>query len=210
MSLFGSTPPGDSPSMHSSFARSRHSLFDDEPTITRSNSNSLFNDDEAASGPGSPWDMPTPRKQQSRAELVRSLLPVSAVPESYTEIFETVTREDGTVGRITSAAAARTLAASKLDADQQAKIIGIVVPGGADVLLGRNEFNVLLALIGLAQEGEVVSLDSVDERRRRKGSLPPPVPPPYLIRLVGAVDAVVVGGKSAVTSYCGSQENKAN
>ena len=45
--------------------------------------------------------------------------------------------------------------------------MALVAPGGANELdLGRNEFNVLLALGGLAQEGEVVSLDGVDERRR--------------------------------------------
>jgi len=170
MSLFGSsTPPGDTPSMHSSFARSRHSLFDDEPSMSRSNSNSLFNDDEAASGPDSPWDMPTPRKQQSRAELVRSLLPGSDVPDSYIEAFDALASDDG--GRITPAGVSRTLAASKLDADEQARIMAIVAPGGGDATLGRNEFNVLLALIGLAQEHEPVSLDSIDERRRRTNFL---------------------------------------
>ena len=134
--------------------------------MTRSNSNSLFNDDEAASGPTSPWDMPTPRKQQSRAELVRSLLPGSDVPESYLEAFDKVAR-DGNGGRITLRGIHRTLTASKLDTDQQAKILSIVAPGGSDVAIGRNEFNVLLALIGLAQEDETISLDSVDERKRR-------------------------------------------
>ena len=204
MSLFGSsTPPGDSPSMHSSFARSRHSLFDDEPAMTRSNSNSLFNDDEAGSGPASPWDMPTPRKQQSRAELVRSLLPGSDVPESYLETFDIIARTDGSGGRIAPGGVSRILAASKLDVDQQANIMGIVAPSGGDVTLGRNEFNVLLALIGLAQEDEVVSLDSVDERRRRMNS---PNPQSHTVVHLILSDwwvlskAMVDGGKSAVSS----------
>lgn len=161
MSIFGSTPPDESPSM-------RASLFDESSSMaqsqeqTQSTSNSLFQDD------GSPWDMPTPRKQHSRADLLRTLLPASDVPESYIETFDAVIREDGAGGRISSGGVTRVLASAKLDADAQAKIMSIVAPGGGDVALGRNEFNVLLGLIGLAQEGETVSLDGIDERRRSK------------------------------------------
>ena len=38
--------------------------------------------------------------------------------------------------------------------------------------LGRAEVNVLLAMIGLAQEGEEVTLDGVDERRRSESFAP--------------------------------------
>lgn len=162
MSLFGTTPPDESPSMHSSFARSRQSLFDEEEAGTPSNSNSLFQDD------GSPWDMPTPRKQQSRADLLRTLLPASDAPDSYIEIFDSVIREDGSAGNVSPGGLMRVLAAAKLDADAQAKIMSIIAPDGGEVVLGRNEFNVFLGLIGLAQEGETVSLDGVDERRRSK------------------------------------------
>jgi sorting nexin-8 len=115
--------------------------------------------------------MPTPRKPQTRADLVRSLLPSSDVPDSYVETFDTVVAQDGSGGRITSGGVARTLAAAKLGADAQARIMGIIVPGddsdgNGAVALDRNQFNVLLALIGLAQEGEAVGLDGVDERRR--------------------------------------------
>lgn len=175
MSLFGNTPPDESPSMHSSFARSRQSLFDEEDAgATPSNSNSLFQDDFAsgggASAGGSPWDMPTPRKHQSRAELLRTLLPASDAPDSYIETFDSVVREDGSAGKVSPGGLMRVLAAAKLDADAQAKIMNIIAPGGSgeEVVLGRNEFNVFLGLIGLAQEGETVSLDGVDERRRSK------------------------------------------
>lgn len=167
MSIFGSTPPDESPSMHSSFARSRASLFDDESaSVTQSQeqaqstSNSLFQDD------GSHWDMPTPRKQHSRADLLRTLLPAADVPESYIQTFDAVVRDHGAGGRVSSGGVTRVLASAKLDADAQAKITSIVAPGAGEIALGRNEFNVLLGLVGLAQEGETVSLDGIDERRR--------------------------------------------
>lgn len=171
MSLFGTSPPDESPSMHSSFARSRQSLFDEEESMAQSQSqsqtnSSLFQDD---SGAGSPWDMPAPRRPHSRADLLRSLLPAADAPESYVEAFDAVAREhDAGGGKISSGGVARVLAAARLDADTQARIMSIIAPGGSgdDVALGRNEFNVLLALVGLAQEGETVSLDGVDERRR--------------------------------------------
>ena len=55
-----------------------------------------------------------------------------------------------------------------MTAADQAKILNLVLPGGQETSsdgLGRNEFNVLLALIGLAQEGEDITFDAVDERR---------------------------------------------
>jgi|UniRef100_A0A0D2Y236 sorting nexin-8 len=112
--------------------------------------------------------MPTPRKQQSRADLIRNLLPGNDVPDEYIETFDTVVREDGSGGQVTSGGVAKLFATARLGADAQARIMSLVAPGGGDVLLGRNEFNVLLALVGLAQEGEVISLDGVDERRKRK------------------------------------------
>lgn len=200
MSLFGTSPPDENvnPSMHSSFARSRHGLFDDEGGISRTNSDHLFdaedddddsttadknnsnnsNNNNNSGAPTSPWDMPSPRKKKTRAELLRSLLPASDVPDAYIDVFEAAVRdEDGgsTKNTVSAGGVARALAASKLDADSQAAIMNVIAPGGSNttgddgastIALGRNEFNVLLALIGLAQEGEVISLDSVDERRR--------------------------------------------
>lgn len=124
------------------------------------NSSTLFEDDNK------PWDMPTPRKQHSRADLIQNLLPASDVPESYIEIYDNVVREDGSGGKIGGKGVARTLAAAKLNADAHAQVMSIIAPAGVrDVALGRNEFNCLLALIGLTQEGETVSLDTIDERR---------------------------------------------
>jgi sorting nexin-8 len=150
------------------FARSRSSLFDEEPAMTKSTSSALFADDD--NGGGSPWDMPTPRKQQSHADLLRNLLPASEVPDGYADIFDAVVREGSSGTQADASGVARTLAAARLSADEQARIMSLVVPRGSDheVAFGRNEFNVLLALIGLAQEGEAVNLDSIDERRRSK------------------------------------------
>ncbi|KAK0704343.1 hypothetical protein B0H67DRAFT_499236 [Lasiosphaeris hirsuta] len=178
MSLFGSSPPEEAPIMASnSFANSRSSLFEDEAPMTKSTSSALFNDDDSPPS----WDMP---RKKTRADLIRNLLPASDVPDSYVETFDAVLHDDGSDGRITSGGVARTLAAAKLGADEQARIMGLLAPsgGGGEVTLGRSEFNVLLALIGLAQEGEIVSLDGVDERRR---NLPQP-------RLIGLVETAPV------------------
>ena len=59
------------------------------------------------------------------------------------------------------------LESSRVNADEQARLIKLVTPTGSEGGgLGRSEFNVLLALIGLSQEGEEATLDSVDERRK--------------------------------------------
>ena len=171
MSLFGTSPTDESAGFKTNnFSNSRSSLFEDEPPMTRSSTSALFADDDA--GNDSPWDMPTPRKQQTRADLIRNLIPPSEVPDSYVEAFDSIVAEGGSGGRISSAGIARALAAAKLGADEQARIMGIIAPrgDGGEVALDRNQFNVFLALIGLAQEGEIVSLDGVDERRRSEST----------------------------------------
>lgn len=168
MSLFGTSPPGggDEPSV-STPRKNRggaSGLFDDEPS-QKTSSSSLFADD-THDGDDSPWSMPTPRKQQSRAEMIRNLLPSGDVPETYIETFDTVVAGGHSVG---ADGIARTFAAARLpDQATQSRIVSVVAPDARsdDLSLSRNEFNVLLALIGLAQEGEITSLDSVDERRR--------------------------------------------
>lgn len=146
--------------------------------MSKSGSNSLFTDDDFAGAEGSPWDMPTPRKQQSRADVVRNLLPPSDVPDAYIETFDTVVREDGNAERVNAGGIAKLFAAARLGADQQAQIMSMVVPAaGGDIAVGRGEFNVLLALIALAQENETISLDTVDERRRSTSA---PVSPSHL------------------------------
>ncbi|KAI1288548.1 hypothetical protein F5Y03DRAFT_379786 [Xylaria venustula] len=174
MSLFGTSPTDDeSPSLNQAATlttKSRASIFDDDDngSLNRSTSDTLFNDDDDER---SPWDLPTPRKQQSRAELLRGLLAGVQVPDSYVEAFDNALAHDGSGRTVAPAGVAKTLAAAKLSADHQVRIMNILAPSGGEASLGREEFNVLLALIALAQEGEPVSLDSVDERRR---NLPEP------------------------------------
>ncbi|KAI1114638.1 hypothetical protein F5Y14DRAFT_414070 [Nemania sp. NC0429] len=180
MSLFGTSPTNESPPLnHAAMAaKPRASLFDedDNGSLTRSTSDTLFNDDD---DDRSPWDMPTPRKQQSRAELLRGLLAGVQVPDSYVQAFDSALAQDGSGGRaVAPGGIAKILAAAKLGADHQVRIMNILAPSGAEASLGRDEFNVLLALIALAQEGEPVSLDSVDERRR---NLPEPQLPSSLV-----------------------------
>lgn len=174
MSLFGTSPTDDEPAVASPGKKrgaGGGGLFDNDEPSNKS-SNSLFADD-GGDGDDSPWSMPTPRKKQSRAEMVRSLLPSSDVPDSYIEAFDTITAQRG--GRtVNSDGVAQVFAAARLsEPSTQTRIVSLVTPeaDGSDVNLDRTEFNVLMALVGLAQEGEVISLDSVDERKRSESLL---------------------------------------
>ncbi|KAG9248928.1 sorting nexin-like protein mvp1 [Calycina marina] len=164
MSLFGSEEP--SPALAS---RPRNTLFDDDDRSAPGSKSSLFADEDS---PGSsPWDNPTPKKA-ARSDLIKNLLPASNVPDFYINTFDNVLDGgDGAGGKINAAGVTRTLSAAKLSADDTTGILGIISSGGPVTDLSRNEFNVLLALIGLAQEHEDVTLDGVDERRR---NLPSP------------------------------------
>ena len=166
MSLFGSSPDDSSPSAQPARPNQKSSLFDDEQKPDANSGSSLFND-ESTDG-ASPWDMPTPKKG-GRSDLVKRLLPASDVPESYIDAFDTLRETNYKVqgGQIGIAGVKKIFEGCGLDASEQDRILKLVT-GGQDTGIGRNEFNVLLALIGLSRENEEVSLDSVDERRRSK------------------------------------------
>ena len=161
MSLFGEDEPAPA-------SKSRLSLFDDEPSPALGSQSSLFADDEV---PGaSPWGMPTPKKA-ARGELIKNLLPASDVPDSYVDIFDDMAKgADKVGGKISVNGIAKVLSAANLGADDQSRIVSVICSGAQLTDLGRNEFNVLLALIGLAQEHEDITLDGVDERRRSQYS----------------------------------------
>ncbi|KAF3053948.1 Sorting nexin mvp1 [Didymella keratinophila] len=178
------------------------SLFGDDDVPSRSKSTGLFDDDQKPAGKSgsglfddgfdgndSPWAFPTPKKG-GRGSLVKSLLPASDVPDSYIDAFDALLDAGERAGNgISVDGAKKLLAGSGIPSDTQFKILEIVAQPDQDVAgLGRNEFNVLFALLGLAQEGDDVTLDSVDERKRNlpkpnvtlpKSSKPePPAPAP--------------------------------
>lgn len=153
MSLFGTSPP--------QARQTKSSLFDDEPG-TKSTGSGLFADDgESATGNNSPWDFPNPKKNNARRNVVKTLLPADHVPDAYIDMFESLS--EGMDG-VDPAQIRRLLVDGGVGAAEQTKIIEII--GGSGEVLQRGEFNVLLALIGLAQEREELSLDAVDERKR--------------------------------------------
>jgi sorting nexin-8 len=162
MSLFG-TSPTDS-ALPNSRTLSK-SLFSDEPTPGTASTSSLFADD---GGDASPWSMPAPKKA-ARRELVKTLLPATDVPESYVDAYDNMLNSGQRVGSgVGLTGVKKILGTSGLATADQAAILHLLIPGGHESAngLGRSEFNVLLALIGLAQEGEDISLDGVDERRK--------------------------------------------
>ncbi|EMD65141.1 hypothetical protein GGP41_003780 [Bipolaris sorokiniana] len=159
MSLFGdddsNTPPRPGQSSL---------LFDDDPKPAGRPGNSLFADDLGDND--SPWAFPTPKKA-GREALVRSLLPPTDVPDSYIDAFDALLDAGyGHGNGVSLVGVKQLLADSGIPAHAQSKILEIVLPAGGSAELGRNEFNVVFALIGLAQEHEDITLDSVDERKR--------------------------------------------
>jgi sorting nexin-8 len=165
MSLFGDEADGFEARPTGGSRKTSNSLFDDEPTPASKSTSSLFADDGAAGD--SPWDMPTPKKAD-RSEVVKKLLPDSVVPESYIDAFDAVLNDGERAGaNVSSGGIQKLLQGSNISPAEQTRLWTIVTPGGNySAGLGRSQFNVLLALIGLAQEGDDATLDSVDERRK--------------------------------------------
>ncbi|CEL08770.1 Putative Sorting nexin Mvp1 [Aspergillus calidoustus] len=168
MSLFGTSP--DDSSVADSARRSKSSLFADEPSFGGGGagfgSSSLFADDDGLS---SPWSSNT-GKRTSKQQLVKTLLPDSDVPESYIDAYDLVLSVGERAGTGIGLTSVRELlSGSELTATDQAKILNLVLSGdtGRSNGLGRGEFSVLLALIGLAQEGEDLTFDTVDDRRKK-------------------------------------------
>ena len=145
-------------------------LFDDDRPTAGKTGNSLFSDDLGGSQE-SPWALPTPKKA-ARSQLIRNLLSAATVPDEYIDAYDNLLASGRTAkGEVTVERIKKLLADSGVSSDVQQRILGIIVPAGNDVQgLGRGEFNVLFALIGLAQEGDEVTLDGVDERRKSKST----------------------------------------
>ncbi|KAF2736560.1 sorting nexin mvp1 [Polyplosphaeria fusca] len=175
-------------------ARSKQSgLFDDDPKPAGKSGNSLFADD--VPGDDSPWGFPTPKKA-ARGSLVKSLLPASDVPDSYIDAYDALLEHGERAGNgLSLDSVKKLLADSSLPDDTQSRILDIVSqPGQESAGVGRGEFNVLFALIGLAQEGDDITLDSVDERKK---NLPvPSVPLPTPAKQDAHVDEPPVSSQS--------------
>ncbi|CDM31330.1 hypothetical protein DTO013E5_23 [Penicillium roqueforti] len=182
MSLFGTSP--EDPSAGDP-ARSKSSLFADEPATGGS---SLFADDDGDDS-SSPWNAQNNiAKRTARRDLARTLLPNTDVPESYIDAYDLILNSGDRVGSGIGLTSVREiLSSSGLTATDQSKILNFVASGDHESFngLGRGEFNVLLAMVGLAQEGEELSFDAVDDRRKK---LPQPKAG-YLDRLRKTGDA---------------------
>lgn len=146
-------------------AKQSSSLFDDDPKPAGKTGNGLFADE--IDNNDSPWGLPTPKKA-GRGSYVKSLLPASDVPDAYIDAFDAVLDSGDRAGNgISIEGAKKLLSSSGVSSSDQSKMLEIVAqPGQESAGLGRNEFNVLFALIGLSQENEDITLDSVDERKR--------------------------------------------
>jgi len=153
MSLFGEDT--ETPS-----SRPKSSLFEDESAQSK-NSSGMFGDSSVDAN-DSPWGF-TPKKNTGRGSLVKSLLADADVPDLYVDAFDSL--QSG--GRVSAQECRRLLGHSNISQGDQDRIWNIVSSNGESSALGRGEFSVLLALIGLAREGEELSLDAVDERRRK-------------------------------------------
>jgi sorting nexin-8 len=157
MSLFG-----DDDTFTPSRNRQSGNLFDGNPApvSTKPHSNSLFADDSAAA-----WSMPTPKKA-ARMNIVKNLLQPSEVPETYVDVYDALLASDEAPGgNVGVAGVRRVIERSGLDREVRERILGIVNVDGRPEM-GKGEVWVLLALVGLAQQGEEIGLDSVDERRK--------------------------------------------
>ena len=163
MSLFG-TPPKESNVDIASSRQQSKSLFEDEARSTTAQNGSLFAD---ANGNDSPWSIPTPKKA-GRSELIRDLIAPKDAPESYIDAFDVILEKgESSNGKISSTDLNELLKSSGISENEQSALMHIVSPGGTPTEgVDRNTFNVLMALVGLAQEGDDVTLDGVDERKK--------------------------------------------
>ncbi len=154
MSLFGDETPE---------ARPKSSLFDDDSKTKPAASSSMFGDSTADIDDSSPWSFTPKKSAGGRGSLVKSLLADADVPDLYIDTFDRL--QSG--GTVPANSAREFLRGCGIKDGQQTAIWDIVTARQEVGALGRGEFNVLLALIGLSQEGEELSLDAVDERRMK-------------------------------------------
>jgi sorting nexin-8 len=165
MSLFGADPPMTTPTRR---AKASASLFADDDDAGPASAAATAGSALTASSPLSSWTpVPSAKRASMRgAALLRSLVPPGQAPDEYVDAYDRLAAENKTGGGGVDAATVRdVLVQSAVGDDAAAQIRKTVMPDESRDL-GRAEVNVLFAMIGLAQEGEDVTLDGVDERRR--------------------------------------------
>ncbi|CCG81644.1 Sorting nexin Mvp1 [Taphrina deformans PYCC 5710] len=148
MSLFGDE---EVPSQKAS------ALFGDA-SPERSQERGLFGDD------GDPW-MPSPKKRKDLARILSS----EDAPEIYVDIFE-----DYAISSVLPLTGLRRLMEdAALKKHDKELIVSILVPtDSTQAGLNRGEGNLAIFLIALAQQGEEISLDAVDDRKSRAYPIP--------------------------------------
>lgn len=182
MSLFGTSPDdaltGNNPKPDQLFAdepgyagKTGSSLLFADDLATADDDDNNINSKHSHEAGSSPWSGSVHRgRRAGRHELVKTLLPAKDVPDAYADAYDLLLDSgDGAASQgIGLAAVQQMLAGSGLSAPDQEKIVDLVMPSDRDsaIELDRARFNVLFALIGLAQEGEELSLDAVDDRRK--------------------------------------------
>lgn len=157
MSLFGSpdVPTTTIPQ------KSLSVLFGDDSSVPGLKP-SMFNEDKESSH--EQWKFPV-SDQSQRKELMMNLQPSWPIPE-YNEIFNTMSKDSDDL--IVREEVLKVLDCSGLNSDQKLLILKIIYHESETTRLTRNEFNVLLALIGLAQDYEDISLEKIYEKRQRE------------------------------------------
>ncbi|ODQ55147.1 hypothetical protein SAICODRAFT_17546 [Saitoella complicata NRRL Y-17804] len=130
----------------------------------------LFGDDDGHRAPSSlfgssadehdPWGLPVPKSRKRRH--VGSLLDGVTLPDIYEQAY--VAANPRPSGILPLSSLRTILDSSHLAPHVLNKLLTLVLPDDGEI--GRGEFVVAMALVGLAQEGEDVTLDGVHERRK--------------------------------------------
>ncbi|KAI5310409.1 Sorting nexin mvp1, partial [Ascosphaera atra] len=160
MSLFGSSPE-DNTGTNAKGITSQFSLFD--------------GDGNGSGGPAHQDSGMPHSKRTAPHDLLKTLLPREDAPGAYTEAYDAVVQSEDRAekGGVTADEVRKMLATTGLPSEEQDRIHRMLFANDqqAGQVLGRNEFNVFLALTALAQEGEDPTFDTIDERQN---TLPTP------------------------------------
>lgn len=126
---------------------------------------SLFGEssDHGLFGKSDPWASPTPGTGGKR---ISSLLANATIPPIYTSLYDEI--RDRPSGKVSLEAFKSVLEKSELDHRQKERIMWVITHELAITdSIPHNVWNIAMALIGLAQLGEELDLDTVDAFRNR-------------------------------------------